>query len=367
MAKHYSIALTVALLTLAACGEKEVELDGKQAVVKSNPSQSAPKANTKVQLATLFPQALIQSYSASGVVEAAEEVTLTIDFNAIVKQLFADEGQAVVEGQKLAALDAQKRELAASQAKQMLAQAQAAVDEARLDLNRRQSLAANQTVSKETLDKARLAVDRTQAAYLEAEATRDLAARELADSTVLAPVSGVIDKRQVEAGETVLAGQPLFTLQTVSALRANVWVGEAIVGKIRVGTKAEVYFPSSDQSQSATVESVAINAHPKTGNYAVKLVIGNAAGIRPGMTVKATIQGEVLANALVLPAAALIDRDRKKVVLKVTAGKAEQVEPKLQPLHDGNWLVVEGLLAEDQVIVAGQLLVVDGASVKAAK
>ena len=73
--------------------------------------------------------------------------------------MHVDEGDRVEKGQVLLELDPQKRELAVEQADQQVQRAQAALQEARLKLQRRKNLAEKETISREVLDNAQLSVD----------------------------------------------------------------------------------------------------------------------------------------------------------------------------------------------------------------
>ena len=332
----------------------------------------APAADTDdavapaaVTVAVLAPQTLQSSISTFGVLEALEEVNVAAELSGTVAAVHVNEGDRVQSGQLLLELDPLKRELAVAQAEQQVQRAAAALKEARLKLQRRRNLAAKETISREVLDNAQLALDGASAAYQQAQASQQLAARELDDTRIYSPTAGLVDVQAVEVGEAVQAGATLITLQAVQGLRVHTWVSEADIGHIRAGGAARVAVSGlAGLHYDATIEWVGVNADPATGNFPVKLILTNAAdALRPGMTAKVELQGIAVPDALMLPESALVDRNRRRVVFVVEDGRVHLREPLLAAGFSNRLRVVSGLEAGDAVVVAGQYNLLDGDAV----
>ncbi|MFT4614498.1 MAG: RND family efflux transporter MFP subunit, partial [Bacteroidia bacterium] len=201
--------------------------------------------------------------------------------------------------------------------------------------------------------------------YQQAISARDLAARELEDTRIYSPTPGLVDVQALQAGEPVQAGVSLFTLQADQGLRMHTWVSEADIGYIQAGAAATVSasgLPGRDFE--ATIEWVGANADPATGNFPVKLILGGATdGLRPGMTAKAALVGVTLRQALLLPEAALVDRNRRRVVFVLEQGTVHQREPLLGAGFNDRLLVVEGLSAGEQVVIRGHSGLLEGTAV----
>ena len=237
-----------------------------------------------------------------------------------------DEGQAqaVVQqasGQR-ASLDAQITAARANETK------------AKQDLARMEDLAAKQVVSKMQLDGARaaaeaasanvVALERQQSAaggtvasaragvrlanarLLSAQAARDNAALQLAYTNVTAPTAGIVSKKQVEPGQLVQAGQPLYTIVADTGVFITANFKETQLADIRVGQPAEIEVDAyHDGNAMACVESVSAATGSKfallppdnaTGNFTkvvqripVRLKVTKGLGadrpLRPGMSV----------------------------------------------------------------------------------
>ena len=320
----------------------------------------SPAPPVPVEIVTLVQQTLRSSISAFGVIEALEEVNVAAELSGTVIAVHFNEGDRVETGQLLLELDAEKRQLAVNRASNEVEQARAALDEARLRLQRRLNLAEKETISQEILDNAELALDKASASYQQILASEQLAQRELADTRIISPTNGIVDIRAVEPGEPVTAGASLITLQTVATLRVQTWVSEADVSYLRAGSTARVY-PSGlpNREFPARIEWIGVNADSQTGNFPVKLIMEAGLDIlRPGMTTSVTMETEEIAGALV-------DHERRRIVFIEHNGVTEMREPVLAAGLTNNLLVLSGLVPGDRVIVSGQQRLVEGAKVLA--
>jgi RND family efflux transporter MFP subunit len=355
--RHMRGYLALLLVSLVACSEQENPA--------SAPAVASPQA-VEVVVHELGLQTWQGSIRTFGVVEALEEVGVAAELSGTVKAVHVNEGDRVEAGQLLLELDPQKREFAAQQAKQQVERARVALQEARLKLKRRRNLAEKETISEEVLDNAQLAVDSASAAFQQALSSQQLAERELADTRIVSPTAGLVDIKAVEVGEPVAAGAILVTLQAVQSLRVHTWVSEADIAHTRAGGNATVTVAGlAGRQYSARIEWVGVNADPNTGNFPVKLILADdIAALRPGMTATAVLDGISVPDALLLPEAALVDRERRRVVFVVEQGVARMREPLLAAGYSNRLHILDGLVPGQRVVVEGQRLLTDGTPVR---
>jgi membrane fusion protein (multidrug efflux system) len=348
------IALLVLTLLFGCTGEAPEQL------LASKPR--TPKVKTLI----LEPHVWLQTLEAYGVVESAEDVAITVDFSASVTAVHFEEGQRVEQGHLLIELDSRKRDLRLTQATTAVKETRAGLEEARHDLQRRRGLADRGAVSREDLDRSEIALRRATARYEDALAAHSLAKRELTESRVLSPVSGIVDRKSVEQGETVMPGQLLGSVQAVDRVRVRAYVSEREVNDLRIGARAEVRSASVPGGIfQAKVEAVGIKADPKTGNFPIKLTLPNEDGLlRPGMTTRVRLQGLTHSETLLIPDDALVDRRRRRVVYVVRDGQAVEVEPLLRASVAEHIPVIDGLKPGDRLVVAGMEQLVDGSPVE---
>ena len=350
------LSMTACLLLLvASCAEQQEPV----ALESVNAAGVQP---VDVSVHELQKQTWQGTVSTFGVVEALEEVNVAAELSGTVTAVYVNEGDRVTAGQLLLELDPEKRQIAVEQADQQVQRAQVALEETRQKLKRRLNLAAKETISKEVLDNAQLAVDGATAGYQQAVASQQLAQRELADTRIYSPTAGLVDIKAVEAGEPVQAGASLITLQAVQSLRVHTWVSESDIAHIQAGGHARVFVSGLvGREFPARIAWVGVNADPRTGNFPVKLILSDAVdSLRPGMTARAVLDGIRVPDALLLPESALVDRNRRRVVFVVEAGVARMREPVLAAGFNNRLQVLRGLSPGDQIVTDGQASLLDG-------
>lgn len=154
-------------------------------------------------------------------------------------------------------------------------------------------------------ERARVVAARATAAN-QVEAARAAVAEieaQLADTRIVAPAQGTVMARLVEPGELVAAGRPLVTLVNLDELFVRVYVAERDVGRIRLGTAAQVAVDAyPDRMFAGEVSEIAQQAEftPKEVHvkdereklvFGVKLRLANPEGLlKPGMPADAKIR-----------------------------------------------------------------------------
>jgi len=267
----------------------------------------------------------------SGNVEVTE-VNIGFKLPGRVKELLLEEGMSVRKGDKLASLDsdelesevlqkrayldetrARLRELTAGARPQELEQARASVEYAEAELSkaekdykRTEILFRNGAVSAQQMDMAQKIYDVAHAQHRKAIETLSLikegprkevieAARNrvrqaeaalkasearLRDATIHAPVEGIILRKNVEIGETVAPGIPVYTIGDPENPWIKVYVKEDKLGLVKLGQKAEITVDSyPEKIYEGKVKYISSKAEftPKnvqTREERVKLVFG---------------------------------------------------------------------------------------------
>ena len=307
----------------------------------------------------------VEQFVAFGHFESTEEVTISVDFSGTVKKVYFREGQNVSAGDLLIELDEQKQQLRIRQSKANLLSAQAELEKSRATYFRYRDLMIKGALSREQLKQSESSYERSRAMVEESEAALALAERELRETRIISPVSGVIDQKMVEPGQTVLPGNPLATVQVADTLRVVTFVSEREVNQLHLGDQAGVSTPAvPGRIFDARVELVSSVADPQTGNFAVKLTVSNAdRQLRSGMSAQINMKGLVRKDVLVLNKRHLADRNRRRVVFIYKDGVAREVEPSFGASAGENLPVLAGLEAGDQVIVSHIDLLADGKAV----
>ena len=306
----------------------------------------------------------IQTY---GQVRAVEEVQVGVDFTGDVAKVFFQEGDQVVQGQRLATFDDKESQLRRRQAQKAAEQAETQLNDAVRQHRLKESLFDDRVVSQDELDMAINAVQLAQGRYDETVATLALAKEELDQLTITSPVAGIVESRDIEPGETLLSGGAVATIQNINAMRVHAFVSGEDISYLASGMPARIFFAGVENRQyDVVLESVGIKADPNTGSFPVRFILSEPDRfVRPGMTVRVYLSGIEMPNQLVVPESAVVDRGRRRVVYVLRQGTATEVSPKLRVGGSNQFLVVGGLAAGDVLIVSNLDEMTDGKRVEA--
>jgi membrane fusion protein (multidrug efflux system) len=291
---------------------------------------------------------------ASGVVQAQTVVDVAFQVAGKVVAVGPEEGSAVRAGDLLAQIDSTDYRLGVDAAE---AQAEHATSER----ERYRPLVAAGSLSASDFEKI-------ESGARQATAAADLARKHLADTRLVAPMSGIVAKRSIERGATAGAGQSVFTLVNVDPVRVRIGVSESEVGSLRVGQPAGVRLPAlPNESFAGRVTLIGIVADPATRTYAVEVSVPNPEHrLKVGMVAEARVRVDRETRGISVPTSA-VTRDADGVsrlfVVDTTARRAHARRVELGAARDNAIEVTQGLSAGELVVVAGQHHVRDGSRV----
>ena len=182
---------------------------------------------------------------------------------------------------------------------------------------------------------------------------------------ITAPFSGVVGIRNVSVGDYVKEGQELINLEDIGILKIDFRLPEAYLGQIKPGQAVEA---TSDALPGQKFEAVldAIDPLFDTGGRAIscRAHLSNADGrLRPGMFVRVRLILEQRKEVLMIPEQAIVPDTEAPFVYRVVAGKATRVPVKTGLRRDAQVEIADGLAAGDEIVIAGQLKLRDGAQV----
>lgn len=243
-----------------------------------------------------------------GVVQAVEQSVLSAQTSGRVVALPADVGQRVAKDSILLRLTGEEQAAAANTARAQLRAAEAQLADAAARFRRAQELIGGQLISRDEFDRVRAAHDSGVAARDAAAAQLAQAGQQLGYTVVRAPYAGVVASRHVESGETVVPGQPLFTLYAPGALRIEVQVPQADAAAIRREGAAKVLLPDGRLVKAASLV-VFPAADPLAHSTRVRVLLPalDSAPL-PGQAAKVYFAAAAAPQGIWLPAAAVVER-----------------------------------------------------------
>jgi HlyD family secretion protein len=220
------------------------------------------------------------------------EVVVSSKVTGYVIKLNIDEGSNVTSGEVLA--EVEKQDYKAS-----LDKARAQYELAKKEFERNKEMFATQAISADQMDTAR-------ANYEAAAASLTLAENQLSYTDIVAPTKGSILSKAVEQGNLVVLGSPIATMANLDEVKLYLYVGETVVGKLKLGNKVKVTVDSypgkvfmgwvsyiSDKEEF-TPKPIQTQEERTTYVYKIKVIIPNPDhDLKPGMPA----DGEFLCNS----------------------------------------------------------------------
>ena len=252
--KTMMMLLTAGLL-LSSCGNKKVDAEKapirvKTEVVSNGGSQTG------------------QTYV--GIVEEREGTAVSFTSMGVVKRVLVNEGQSVAKGQLIAEMDD-------TQARNLLNGAEAQMNQANDALERYKLLHDNGSLPEVQWVEIQSKVAQAKSQY-------EVAKKNLADCRLTAPVSGIIGKKLVGAGETAMPSQAVVTILDISSVKVKVAIPEAEVSGITASTPSTINVEAAQKQVNGGKIEKGIQADALTHTYEVRInVLNSDRKLLPGM------------------------------------------------------------------------------------
>ncbi len=405
MPRCFSTLALCALLALAASG---CDLLKSQ---KNESGDKKPQETLKVSVVQPTTRVIVDYEELNGRTAAVESVDVRAQVSGYLEEICFKPGQNVKKGDVLFKLDdavyaavvAQRQADVERSAADVtsreaeIASQTAERDQALLDLKRQQELNAKNATSKQSLELAQTAYDRSQAGLVAAQAelsaaqanlnaakaNLDRAQIDLDYATIKSPIDGVVSREQITVGNLVESGSTLLTsVVAVDPLYVFFDVDERTLQPFRLNVlpniKKEdfkVQFAIGDEpfEREATIDFSEPRLNETTGTLEFRSVAENkpnANGTRnllPGVRLRVLFPTSLPYEATIIPEEAILTDQNVKYVFTVDANNNAVYTPiKLGSLQDDNMRVVLGGLEPDARVVTDQLLKVrDGEPVEA--
>src|SRR5512135_1247199 len=280
---------------------------GLSASAMAEPLEAAPVQLREVE----------QTYSIDGVVEATRQSTVSAQISGRVKAVYFDVGDRVSKGQVILRIDEREANQALAGSRAQLSQAEASLQNARLNYERSKQLFAQKFISQAALDKAKSDYEVAQAQAAASEAGAEQSALMQSYTSVIAPYSGVVAARMVELGEMVTVGKPLMTGFDPSQLRVISNVPQDKLKDIGTRPTVTVEVPSLNRWIKAASVTVQPSADIRTHSTQVRVDLpSNQANVYPGMFVRTHfVVGKE--KKMLIPASAVVRRSEVVAVYVV--------------------------------------------------
>lgn len=291
--------------------------------------------------------------SISGNIEGNKTVRLGFMVAGKINYISASEGQLVKQGQLLSSLDPASYSIAKEIADVQVAQVQDEYDRLKV-MHDRRSLSES--------DFAKVGFGLQQA-----RAQEKLHAKNLSDTKLYAPISGVMLKKLAEVGEIVGTGTPLFVISDIRTVKVNAYIPESELHNIKLGQEAKVLVSSLSETFTGKVTEVGSAADAASRAFTIRISLSNPKLlIRPGMIAEVTLASNQSKKALVLPTEAVLhDQDNQSYVFVADPVRRIALKRKVSigQLTDNQIEITSGITENERVVTGGQNKLTDGTSI----
>ena len=282
--------------------------------------------------------------SATGTIEPQLSVDISSSVMGRVTRLAINEGDRVAGGQFLLQIDRESLQAAVNRNEASLGAAESGVEQARVavesarvnlelardTLERQAELWELQLISREEYDQARRELELRETEFKarqvevatatqrirQERATLESAEYDLEQVTITSPIDGVVTRRNIEEGETVVIGTMnnpgtvLMTIADFSILEAHVEVDETDIPSVQLGQTATItidalpdttYTGRVTEIGNSPIQGGELGTNQATNFEVVVTLNGDVPGVRPGFTATADIQTAMRTDVVAVP------------------------------------------------------------------
>lgn len=306
-----------------------------------------------VKVVEITGSSLVDGQNYVGTVEEMSASSLSFQVMGNVQEILVREGQKVHKGQLLALLNRATLQDTYDASRASLVQAQDAYD-------RMKTLYENKSLPE-------IKWVEVQSKLQQAQSMESIARKNLEDASLYAPFDGVIGKRNVEAGENVQPGKPVFTLLDVGTVNIKIAVPEKEIPFIDHRKAAITVAALGGRLFEGMVTEKGITANPVSHTYEARIKLDNRDGaLLPGMVCRVRVEDKDRVTTISLPNNVIqLSHTGERYVWCLRDGKAKAVTVCIGELTDNGVQITDGLSEGDLVITDGYQKVSEDMKVKA--
>jgi membrane fusion protein, multidrug efflux system len=356
------ILLTGLVATLAACNKA--------------PENTAPPAMPPLPVSVLSvqPTSVPMSVEAVAQTEGASEVEVRPRVGGIILKKLFEEGQPVKAGQVMFQIDPAPFQIALAQAKAQAAGQGARITQTNRETGRLKELLASQSISQREYDNATSDGAIAGASMMQAQASIKEAELNLSYTRVTAPSSGIAGRFLYSEGALAAANTSLLTtIVQISPIWVRFSLSESelqtLGGQANTGNVQEITLilaNGQEYAQKGKLNFADSRINPSLGTQELRATFENTdKSLLPGQFVRARLTTGTREGVFLVPQAAVMTGDQGKFLYVANAKNEATIRPvKVAEWQGGDWIVLEGLNANDKVITDNLIKLRPGAAVK---
>ena len=329
----------LAILMVCSCSEKK---------------ERGVKAPTRVKTQMVSPAFADGAQTYVGIVEEREGTAVSFTGMGVVRRVLVNEGQVVSRGQLIAEMDD-------TQARNLLSGAEAQMNQANDALERYKMLHDNGSLPE-------VQWVEIQSKVAQAKSQLEVAKKNLADCRLTAPVSGIIGKKLVGAGETAMPSQAVVTILDISNVKVKVAIPEAEISGINASTPSTINVEAAQASVSGGRIEKGVQADALTHTYDVRISVPNGdRKLLPGMvaSVRFIAEGSQSIHGKSLPVTAVQKAADGSLFVWTVANDstAHRTKVSIGAMNGNHVAITDGIDMGQRVVTEGYQKLSEGSKV----
>lgn len=363
-----ALKIIIVLLVLGAGGWYAWGKFHSPATAADQAAGGAPQGPMPITVATLKPSSVKQWLQFSGRLVAVDTVEVRPRVGGAIQKIYFQPGEIVEKDAPLFLIDPRPYEAEVSQAKAALAAAKAQITLSQTDLDRAQRLISENAISRRDVDERQNANRVAKASLEGAEAALEQANLNLYYATIRAPVRGRISRAEITIGNLVNPGNApvLATIVSVDSIYADFEVDEqTYLTMFRQQHNSDDALPvelvlSSDDiangqptmSYPGQIVSFDNKLDTTSGTIRARAIFANKdKALVPGMYANVRVSQAQAQDVILIPERLISTDQDKKYVYVVTAENKVAYRPvTLGGLAQGMRIITQGLQSGDRII-----------------
>ena len=308
--------------------------------------QGAEVVLPKVEVTTVASRDVVQQVIFTGNVEAEAVNNIAPQQPRRIKEIRFDVGDHVRKGETLVSLE-----------NSALVQSKAQMDNAKIEYDRTDELYKIGGASKSEWDARRLQYEVAKATY------ENL----LENTTLVAPISGIVTARNYDNGD-MAGGLPVLVIEQIRPVKIMINISENLFARVRKGMKVDVNFEAyGDEVFAGSISRIYPTINNATRTFAAEVTIpNNDERVRPGMFARVTLPyGKQ--NRVVTPDRSvnkLMGSGDRYVYVLEADGTVRYSKVELGRRLGSEWEILSGLESGETVVVKGATALTNGCKVE---
>ena len=391
------LIVVLSCLLLASCGgNSETTAAAAKGGAPAGPRGGGGRGNAaaprKVDTVPVVEKSLDEVAQVTGTLAAEQDIVLGMKVAGRIAEITVDLGSPVRKGEPIARIDPTDFELRVRQSEAALQQALvrlglspdskltevdpeslAVVKQAKAELGGAKARSDRAMMLDEKGLIAKSDLDATMSAYRVAEAkyedARDearnrmgvlaqrrsefeLARQQLADTSLFAPIDGMVRLRTGNVGQYVAVGAPILTIVQMNPLRLRAAVPERHARSVRIGQSVRVMVEGTPGQYEGRVERMSPAVDETNRTLLIEAAVSNPSNIlRPGAFVRSEIVVSTGKKSMIVPASTLATFAGIDRVFIVKDGKAAEKRVKLGRRIEDGVEILDGIAIGDRVVI----------------